>query len=254
MRKLNFIFFLMLAFSCKKEKVFDGPDYYSDGFESYNSIDSIIDGDNEKWSFFQLTYEGNNVSIDSLITHSGNRSVKSEAKAANNENGASKASINKQFMAFFEGETVQVDFWIYIVGEAEANWMFIFDLEEKVPIGAGPGMRLALVENELTLEHKFPNPNVHQNEEDAVKMPRDQWVHIRFETLLSRKKKGYVKVYQDDVLVIETKNWKTLPSDILYFQQGTKGMYDQIEFGITANSQDNDMIMYVDDIEVQVIN
>ena len=234
--------------------MFDGPNNYADNFEAYDSINHIIDGDNQLWSFFQLTFEDNDITIDSTIVHSGARSVKSSAAASTEADGASKASINKQFMAFYEGETVIADFWIYIEGTAKADWMFIFDLEEKVPIGAGPGMRLAIVEEKLVLEHKYPNPNVYQDELTGVDVPRDQWVNIRFETKLSRKKKGYVRVAQDGVEVISVDNWKTLPSDVLYFQQGTRGMYSQIEFGITANSRDNPMVMYVDDVSVEVTN
>ena len=77
---------------------------------------------------------------------------------------------------------------------------------------------------------------------------------VRLETLLSKKEKGYIKVWQDDVLLIEQDNWQTLPKDILYFLQGTKGMYNSIEFGITAGSVDNPMVVYVDDIKVQLVN
>lgn len=240
---------VFLLSSCRKQGREDWPNSYSDDFESYDVIDSIIDGDNQHWSFFQKTFDQNEISIDSIVTHSGNRSIKSAA-VAGADGSASKASINKQFMAFWEDEVVRIDFWCYLVGDESAEWLFLFDLEEKVAVGAGPGMRLALVDDELTLEHKYPNPNVHQNDETAVKFPRDQWVNITFETKLSRKKKGYVKVWQDGLLVIDQDNWKTLPKDILYFNQGTRGGYSQIEFGITANSQDNDHVMYVDDISV----
>lgn len=237
--------------SCNKKKHFDGPNAYFDDFESYNHIDETVDGNNELWSFFQLTYGNNDVSIDSAITHSGNRSVRCFAQAPEDD-GTSKASINKQFMAFWEGETVQSDFWLYIEGNDPIDWLFIFDLEEKTPIGAGPGMRLAIVENKILLEHKYNNPNVYQNGE-GILFPRNQWVNIRFETKLSRKKKGTVRVWQDGVEIISINKWQTLPKDILYSQQGTKGMYSQIEFGATANSDDNNIVLYVDDVDVKVV-
>lgn len=243
---------LLVLFACNKEEVFDGPDNYADDFESYGQIDDIIDGNNEKWSFFQLTAEGNALTVDTSIYHSGTKSIKSEAITSTDAQ-LSKCSINKQFMAFWEDEVVRADFWVYLVGDASCEWLFLFDLEEKVPVGAGPGMRLALVDNKITLEHKFPNPNVHQDDATAIDFPRDQWVNLVFETKLSRKKNGYVKVWQDDVLIIDQNDWKTLPKDILYFQQGTKGGYSQIEFGITANTFENDMVMYVDDIVVEVV-
>jgi hypothetical protein len=113
-------------------------------------------------------------------------------------------------------------------------------------------MRLAMVDNAIRVEHKFLNPDIIQPEGQEVLFPRNQWVQLTFETKLSQKKDGYVKIYQDNQLIIEQYNWKTLPTDLLYFQQGTKGMYSSIEFGITANSFDNDMVLYVDDVEAYV--
>lgn len=85
-------------------------------------------------------------------------------------------------------------------------------------------------------------------------MPRNQWVNITMEVKLSQKKNGYVKIWQDNQLIIEGYDRKTLPKDFLYSQQGTKGMYQSIEFGVTANSSSTDVIMYMDDIEVKKVN
>ncbi|WP_070138489.1 heparin lyase I family protein [Crocinitomix algicola] len=250
--KKALLFVLVISFfSCNKKEFFKGPNSYKDGFEDYNEIDEIIDGNDKYWSFFQNTLITNDILIDTTITHSGNRSVK--FIGGKTENGLSKASINKQNMAFWEGETVVVDFWLYLVGNDPAQWLFIFDLEEQTNIGAGPGMRLALVDGKLLLEHKYSNPNVEQKG-DGIPFPRNQWVNVRFETKLSQKKKGFVKVYQDGLLIINQEKWKTLPSDVLYSTQGTQGRYSQIEFGITANPSENDLIMYVDDISVLTIN
>lgn len=243
----------ILIFSCQKEKYFDGPNTYTENFSTYTEIEDIVDGNNEQWSFFQKTFDENQLTIDTIIFHSSGKSFKSYATNSTDEKGASKASINKQFMAFWEGETVAIEAWYYIEGTAEANWLFLFDLEEKTSIGAGPGMRLAMVNEQLLVEHKYPNPNIKQTEGNEIDFPRNQWVKIRFETKLSQKKKGYVKVWQDDQLILEQNDWQTLPKDILYFQQGTKGMYSQIEFGVTANSKDNPMTVYVDDIFVSLV-
>lgn len=234
--------------SCDKRDVFSGPNSYTDDFESYVSKEDLIDGNDELWSFFQLTDEDNTITIDTAIVHSGNKSVRFYG-VAGDPSDTKKCSINKQFMAFWEGETVKVDFWCYLEGNEDIDWLFIFDLEEKVPVGAGPGMRLAIVENKLLLEHKYPQPNVEQ-EGSGVAFPRDQWVHVEFETKLERKDKGFVSVRQDGVEILRVDNWQTLPKDILYANQGTKGMYNQIEFGLTANSDDNAHVMYLDDVNV----
>lgn len=250
MRVVGFLLMVTLLFSCNKKKKFDGPNSFADGFENYSNANELIDGGNVLWSFFQVTNDNNTITIDTNIVHSGNQSIRFYGDAGNVE--LSKCSINKQFMAFWEGETVVSDFWCYLEGNKDANWLFIFDLEEKVPIGAGPGMRLAIVENQFLVEHKFPNPNLVQDGE-GILFPRDQWVNIRFETKLSRKKKGSVRVWQNNQLIIEQEDWKTLPKDLLYAQQGTKGMYSQIEYGLTANGSDKEYVMYFDDVNVQTI-
>lgn len=251
MKKLFAIALLLgLLSACNTREIFEGPDSYADDFEAYAKIEDLVDGEDVRWSFFQNTEDQNSIAVDSTRAHSGQKSIRCASTDATRPEGVSKASINKQFMAFWEGEVVHVRFWIYVEGEAPADWLFIFDLEEKTNIGAGPGMRLALVDNHLALEHKYPNPNIFQPEDEALDFPRDQWVEVQFETLLSQKEEGYVRVWQDGQLVIEQENWQTLPRDILYFQQGTKGMYSQVEFGLTAISTQLPVVLYVDDVEV----
>lgn len=246
--KLVFYFVLLLIplVSCDKKKLFEGPSNFSEDFESYDSIEKLIDGNNLRWSYFQNTVDKNNITLDTTLTHSGKKSIHFQAEA--NSNTVSKASVAKQKMAFWEGDIMVVEAWYFIKGDKNLDWLFLMDLEEQVTIGAGPGMRLALVENKIRVEHKYFNKDIIQNESKSIPFPRNQWVKIRFETLLSKKKKGYVKIYQDDFLIIEQENWKTLPTDFLYFQQGTKGMYSSIEFGITANSSSNSVDLNVDDI------
>lgn len=251
MRNLLLLSLLLLALGCNKAKLFDGPDSYADDFEQYATTADLVDGDDQFWSYFQETYPNNSVSLDSSFSRSGSQCMVFRAEFATAEGGASKASMAKQKMAFFEGDTASISAWYYIEGDAAAQWMFLMDFEEQAAIGAGPGMRLALVDDAITLEHKYPNPNVHQPSGEEILFPRDQWVHLRMETLLSQRKDGYVKVYQDGALIIDQDEWNTLPKDILYFQQGTKGMYTSIEFGITANTSDSPMTIYVDDVVVE---
>lgn len=244
---------LLALFSCDKYTLFEGTDFYEDNFESYaREADFFNEG---RWTHIQRTVIWNQISLDTLRAHSGQQSIRFEARASTDEL-LSKCSIVKQNMAFWEGETVRVQFWIYLEGTAPANWLFLFDLEEKAAIGAGPGMRLANVgpDNQLLVEHKYFNPNITQTDGQALSLPRDQWVRVELETLLSQKKEGYVKVWQDGQLILEQYAWKTLPTDFLYAQQGTKGMYSNIEFGITANTYDSDLTLYVDDIRVEKLN
>ncbi len=238
---------------CKKEEFFDGPDFFQDDFESYSSLNDLLLTDDKLWSFTQLTRAENNITIGTTQVYSGSRSLKFVAKKSDSE-GASKSSIAKQNMAFWDGETVRLSAWYFIEGTNSLEWLFLMDLEEQTAIGAGPGMRLALVDNKLRVEYKFNEKDITQQAGQEVNFPRNQWVQVIWEVKLSQKDKGSVRLWQNGQLIIDSKNNRTLPKDILYFQQGTKGMYSSCEIGITANSKDNDLTIWVDDVKFEKVN
>ena len=248
MKKIIILFvFGTLIISCNKEKFFDGPDFFEDDFENYSALEDLLSDEDENWSFTQLTNENNIILVDTSKFHSGNRSLKFIAARSTNEL-LSKCSIAKQNMAFWEGETVKLSGWYFIEGTNALDWLFLFDLEEQTAIGAGPGMRLALVNNQLLVEYKFYESSILQPIGQEIDFPRNEWVEIVWEVKLSQKNEGTVKLWQNGILIIDTKNNRTLPKDLLYSQQGTKGMYSSVEIGITANSKDNDLTIWVDDI------
>lgn len=252
MKKIVILLLPILLFSCKKEKYFDGPNSYSDGFENYSTIeDLLIDGD-AFWSYTQITKTENSISVDTTFAHTGNKSLKFIAKKS--DDVLSKCSVAKQKMAFYEKETVQVKIWYYLVGNVSCEWLFLLDLEEQATIGLGPGVRLALVDDKIRMEYKFNESDVVQTVGSEIDFPRNQWVELIWEVKLSQKEKGSVKVYQNGQLIINKDKIKTLPTDILYAQQGTKGMYQSIEIGLTANTYDNNMIIYADDFEINILD
>lgn len=248
---LGLAFVLLCA--CDKETFFAGPNQYQDGFEDYASLIDLLPQNELLWSFNQLTRAGNSISVDSTKAHEGRKSLKFVAgKSA--DGVVSKASVAKQNMAFWEGETMRMSAWYFIEGRDSLNWLFLMDVEEQTPIGAGPGMRLALVENQLRVEYKFFEKDILQIPEQMTEMPRNQWVELVWEIKLSRKNKGTIKLWQNGKLIIDAQNKTTLPKDILYFQQGTKGMYSSFEIGITANSAENDLQLWVDDVRIEKLN
>lgn len=249
-----FIFIgLCVVFSgCNKEKYFGGPNSFFDDFEGYASFDELVLDNDVNWSATQQTYDENLIELSTEQAHSGTTSLKFDAVVSQDEK-LSKCSLFKQKMAFYEGETVRSTIWYYIDGTQELDWLFLLDLEEQTPIGAGPGMRVANVGNGnfAAVEFKFKEGNLTQ---ETYSFPRNQWFKITLETHLSQKKKGWVRLYLNDQLIIEENDTRTLPKDLLYNQQGTKGMYTSIEIGITANSYANDAVVYADDFSIEVVN
>ncbi len=253
MRTAVKIALVFLLFSCDKKKLFDGIDFYQDGFENYSSYDDLLIDDDINWSFNQITRDANTITLVDDFSHSGSSSLRFDAEPSSDE-GASKASIAKQNFAFWEGETVRLSAWYYIEGNQNLQWLFIMDLEERTPIGAGPGMRLAIVDDQLLVEHKYNEPNIKQISESGITFPRDEWVNIEWEVSLSQKDNGSVRVWQNDQLIISKDNHRTLPKDLLYFQQGTKGQYSSCEIGITANSSESPCTLWVDDVKFEKVD
>ncbi len=255
MKKHAYLLLLVaLVFACNKRKLFDGPNAFEDDFESYSNMDALFVTPDSNWSYFQNTIAGNAISVDTSKAHSGTQSIRFEAKAAVEGGTASKASIAKQKLAFWEGETMHAEAWYYLEGTDSLKWLFLMDLEEQTAIGAGPGIRLALVNDKIRVEHKYLVPDILQIPAQTTTFPRNQWVLLALEIKLSQKKKGTVKVWQDGKLIIEASERQTLPTDILYAQQGTKGMYSSMEFGLTANSFENDAVLFLDDIKFFRLN
>lgn len=251
MKRVVVLAFVLLLMSCDKEKLFDGITEYTDDFEDYTVLDELLIEDDVNWSFTQITRPANGVFVDTTFSYSGQKSLRFEGDPSDDD-GASKASIAKQNFAFWEGETVRLSARYFIEGENQLEWLFLMDLEERTPVGAGPGMRLALVDGQLLVEHKYNEPNIIQN--GSLKFPRNEWVQIDWELKLSQKEEGTVRVWQNGELIIEKLNHRTLPSDILYFQQGTKGQYNSCEIGVTANSEASFTRLWVDDVSFQKVN
>lgn len=252
---MKYLFLIIFAtlLACNKKKMFAGPNSYMDDFEKFTSIDSLLVQGNLYWSYTQLTSDLNSIEIDTNFSNSGQHALKFIAEPSIG-NLVSKASIAKQKMAFWENETVCLKASYFLQGNESKEWLFLMDIEEQATIGAGPGMRIALVENKLRVEYKFNEKDILQTSEEGVEFPRNQWVDLVWEIKLSKKKKGTVKLWQNGELIINSSGNKTLPTDLLYFQQGTKGMYSSCEIGITANSKDSKTIMWVDNFSVEKIN
>ena len=252
-KKIQILLFIVIISSCDKEEFFQGPNYFQDDFEAYSSLIDLLPENDQLWSFTQLTRDENNIVIDTSNFYSGGKSLKFYAKKSINGD-ASKCSIAKQNMAYWGGETVRMTAWYYIKGTESLDWLFLMDLEEQTAVGAGPGMRLALVNNQLRVEHKFLEDDIVQIGGAEVNFPRNEWIEIIWEVKLSSEDKGAVKLWQNGLLIIDSENNRTLPKDLLYFQQGTKDMYSSIEIGITANSADKDLTIWVDDIKFEKID
>jgi len=251
-KSIAYLFILLLVGSCNKKKQFSGPNFYQDNFEAYHTLEDLLVPNDTFFSFTQQTITQNTITVDTTFYHTGKKSLRFDA--VQSSDNLSKCSIAKQNMAFWQGETAQLTAWYYIQGDAPAQWLFLFDFEEQVPIGAGPGIRLALVDNKLRMEYKFFEKDIVQTPGSEIDFPRNQWVQLVWQIKLHQKDKGSVRLWQDGKLILSKDDVATLPKDILYAQQGTKKMYTSVEIGATANTRDSDITLWVDDVKFEKIN
>ncbi len=243
----------LLLKSCSYPLDARGGSEYVDDFETVYQADSLFAADKSRWTYTQQTLQANRIDIDSSIVHGSKHSVR--FIAARSAEQLSKCSISKSNMYFAAGDVVEFSAWYYLVGTQALPYLFLVDMEENVAVGAGPGIRIALDADGRSLEierGKMLASTLHQSGIARV-LPRDQWVNIRYQIKLSQSSAGSIRLWQNNELLIEAENIQTMPHDILYFIQGTKGVYNSIEVGITANSNQGDCVLYMDDVRVRKI-
>lgn len=252
MKKVVYIAVLISLVSCSKDEALSGKKVIIENFESYNINEEFTSSSGDNWTFFQQTEFENTIELDTVIVFEGDKSAKFFAKKTENGN-ASKCDIANNKMSFPEGETFQFSAWYFIEGNQPVDYIFLFDLEETVPVGVGPGMRVSISpDNQIILErNKMGMETIYQQAGSEIEVPRDQWFFLDLEVLLSLKEDGFIKIKQNGEQIIFADNQRTLPKDRLTFTQGTKGVYTSVQVGITANSALNDVTLYVDDIRIQ---
>mgnify|MGYP000645617454 CR=1 FL=1 len=248
--KILVIASVSFCYSCIKEKkdfLANSYVYYADNFESYSQVDGSFYS-TEGWSGANLS-NGNLISIDTIIRHSGNASLK--CIAAPTSSVVSKASVLKNNLGFTNRSLIYFSAWYYIDSTPLEN-LFIADFEDQAYISSGPGFRLMLIGNgELAIERKKMNKSTLQQTVSTHKMfPTGQWVHVEMEVLLSKRNNGYFKIWQDGDLILEHYKEASLPKDFIYVTQGTKGIMHQLEVGISANSSSDTATLYLDDLEI----
>ncbi len=252
MKKLiiTVISFSFLLVQCNKETYFDGDNYINEDFESVTNSTTLIEQEN--WTYYQNTEANSTMEIDTTKAIFGDQCLK--LTAAQGE--ISKSDIANNDLAFWEKDIIQFTGWFYLDDTLDLDYVFLCDIEEGVAIGSGPGIRIAINESDyLVIErNKYGESTLIQPAQTAVIFPRKEWVKLELEIELSQKKKGYIKLKQNDVLIIQEDNIQTLPKDNLYFIQGTKGMYQSLQVGLTAITANRAVDLYIDNITIQTIN
>lgn len=246
--------FIVTLIGCHKEDIGPGLKEYHDDFERYSTWEELVDSlGGDRWTEFninEINTSANPISLDTVIFHSGRQSVRFEA--SQNDPGfveVAKCNLNKNGFYFPHGETLKYSSWFYLERAAnDYGTFFVFDLGEVV--GGTSEIRIMAWEENLELErNKLGLPNLFQ-EQPAKLFPVNQWCHIELEVKLSQYRYGAVKMWLDGEEIINDDNIITMPKDRGTLVWGTKGYYERIQVGITAKSQTQDLVLYVDDVDI----
>lgn len=227
----------------------DGRRAIQEDFENVQSLEDLLASDN--WTFTQQQPAENTILIDSTFAFAGNHSAHFSVNQP--EKAIHKCDIANNKMTFYEGETVNFSAWFFLAATDTVGTIFLYDLEEGTPIGATPGVRIYLNENgEVVFDRsKMNKSSIYQD--NPIKFPLNQWVKLDVNLELHRKKKGSVEIRQNNQIIIQANDIRTMPTDFLYATQGTKGIYNSVEVGITATQKTGAVDLWVDEVSLEVI-
>lgn len=248
-KKLSFISVFLLLLSCKKLSFEGAIESLFEDFETYSFGDSAAVLEGDQWTSFTYTNNQNALRVDTTVVHQGNNSMRFDAVASNGD--VSKCDLHTVNLLLQEKDIFHFSGWYFIEGNTEN--LFIADFETNAEISSSPGTRIAInTDGYLWVERsKMLELDIYQTSGQEVVFPTNQWVHLEVEFKLSIKKKGYIKLWQDGMLLIDQSNIRTNPKDVLFITLGTARVLNSLEVGITAAGSAGSTTMWVDDIQVE---
>ena len=184
-------------------------------------------------------FEDNRIDLKTDILNNSGNCIKFTAIEPTPNMITSKSSLSNSLMFADKNDEIMVEADFYI----ESGFPFsIVDFENKWFEGH-PGIRLVFDDNNnIAVELKYGlKPWYRQKTGSELSFPSEQWVNIKWQFDLSETDNGTIKVWQDNVLIID-ETGKTLPT--------SNSIQSNIELGITATDQHT--IMYVDNFKIMI--
>lgn len=216
--------------------------FFQDGFEGVERFENLFQEDLTRWHNFQRKPEENRIEVNSSIVHSGNNSLMFHTVPYDGKT-ASKADVDLQLLSFKKEDDVWFSGWFYLVGNGNAENLFLWDLEATETHPQAPGRRIYLSGKEEIISDLgkwYTGEVFRQPKKQEIPFSKDKWVHIKIHLFLSENDDGIMQVWQDDVMVLDARG-QTLPT--------ADSIYNRMQVGITANgNREYDQTVYIDDI------
>lgn len=173
------------------------------------------------------------------VAHGGRRAMRARSVAKSSAMVCCKTSIETELLHAVSGDVFHFDGWFFL----EAGTPFTLVDVETTWILQHPGIRVVVWGGRhLGMELKWADkPQYRQVAGREVDIPRGRWFRLRFALDLSAGEDGRVRVWQDEVLVVDAPG-RTLPVPF--------AVYNSLEVGITSNHDAATLLM--DDLAVAI--
>lgn len=239
---------------------------FEDGFEVTSAeLSQLFPADGSRWSSIQQVGDGNQIEIEQEFVSEGNYALRLFAKAT--VETLSKMDIEKQGFEALENATVSIEADFFIASEADIENLLLIDLEccscwdPTVPDNQCPGIRLMMKSNDfLSIERgKILGATLTQAN---VAFPRNEWVNVVWELVLSPNDDGENRLYINGQEAISV-NGMNMPNATLFREEASASgvdfelqepvFYERIQIGATANPTQSDVEIFVDDFKMSII-
>ncbi len=274
-----FVLFIFAFISCdKEEKNTEEPIkqtfIFKDGFETENNqINELFTIDGERWTTIQQTNPTNatnKITISSSTFTEGKNAIRFLSNKSDSQ--LSKIDIEKNGLQIVEGDKVTITANFYIVGTDSIENLLLIDLEccscwdPTVGDNYGaenqcPGIRLMMSggNDYLSIERgKISGTTIQQTN---FAFPRDQWVTVEWEMVMSTTNTGTNKLRINQTQVINQPGMNMPNAQVFkdaFIEEGINFSlqepvsYERVQIGATANPTANNVELFVDDFSIKI--
>lgn len=243
---------------------------FEDGFETEsNSVNELFLSNGSRWSSIQQsdpTNATNEISISDINFSEGQNSLR--LFAFQSDNSLSKMDIEKNGFSAFANDKVIIKADFFIGNTANIENLLLIDLEccscwdsTANVENQCPGIRLQMSGGNdfLSIERgKIAESTIEQT---SFQFPRNEWVTVQWEMILSNNNNGMNKLLINGTEVLNSSgtnmpNAQTFRD--IFAQEGIDftlqepTFYERVQIGATANPTTEDIELFVDDFSIVV--
>ncbi|MEM7163170.1 MAG: hypothetical protein AAF487_12105 [Bacteroidota bacterium] len=242
---------------------------FEDDFETQsNNLDELFPADGSRWSGIQQvnTETGDNhISLSTLHSSLSTQSLYMFSKAT--DQTLSKIDIEKNGFKAYPGASLRFEADFFIANDVNLENLFLFDLEScscwdpNVPNNQCPGIRLKFGGNGDYLSLERGKLGLETIGQAAYSFPKNQWVNVILELVLSSDDDASNVLIIDGNEVINS-SLSNLPNqevfETLFAQEGIAFQlqeplfYERFQLGATANSSAEDIDVFIDKVKFSI--